>query len=53
MKNKSCLKVRKAQIISAARLLPNRYQQLITSQLQSINQIDTEKFLICIKDNLF
>ena len=32
-------------------LTPNRYQQLITPQLNSINQIDTEKFLIIAKDN--
>ena len=40
------LKVRKAQIISAAKLSLNRYQQLIISQLQSISQIDIRKFLI-------
>ena len=42
--------VRKAQIINAALLLPNRYQQHITSQLQSIIQIDTSNFLILCKD---
>lgn len=30
-------------------MLPNRYRQLITSQLQSISQIDTQKFLIRIQ----
>lgn len=31
-------------------MFPNRYQQLITSQLKSINQIDTQKFHIGYKD---
>ena len=37
-------------MISATKLSPNRYQQLITSQLKSVSQVDTEKFLIRDKD---
>lgn len=47
----SCLEVCKALQHTEVDLSPNRYLQLITSQLQSISQIDTEKFLIQNKDN--
>lgn len=39
----------KTQIIGIIKLSLNRYQQLITSQLDSISQIGTEKFLIWVK----
>lgn len=42
--------ISKTQQINVTVMSPNRYQQLITFQLQSISQIDIVNFLICSKD---
>lgn len=51
--HKELFDISKAQRIGAVVMSPNRYQQLITSLLTSVIQIDTIFFIIRYKDKTF
>ncbi|MCE8781165.1 hypothetical protein, partial [Bacteroides thetaiotaomicron] len=51
--HKELFDISKAQRIGAVVMSPNRYQQLITSLLTSVIQIDTIFFIIQVKDKKF